>query len=225
MCFSIVLASEDIAFEKMIRRVDADALQEDLNLPQEPQNESVVISGESDIDGETDELYKLDPSNPSNADVYYDSNLDAEDEAYVYRNMRGGRKETVTVIKNQNGENVAKRLSVYKPRSSDAVLQCPLCFQLICMDCQRHERYWNQFRAMFVMGISVDWNQKLVYDELQQALVEKQTPGDESLSPEDLTNHVDDEYFAVLCANCHTRVAALDMKEEVYYFHGCLESS
>ncbi len=32
------------------------------------------------------------------------------------------------------------------------------------------------------------------------------------------------EYFSVGCTNCGTQVAALDMKNEVY-FYGCLESS
>jgi len=33
------------------------------------------------------------------------------------------------------------------------------------MDCQQHERYANQFRAMFVMNIGVDWNKRMVYDD------------------------------------------------------------
>jgi hypothetical protein len=216
----------------MMRRIEeVDALHE----PDPPHPDAAalralaVVSGESD-DGETDEFYKFDPSNPSNVDGFYDSNLDAEDEAYVYRNMRSGIKQNMTVIQNKTGEKVAKNVSVYKPRDSDAQLQCPLCFQLVCMDCQRHERYFNQFRAMFVMGITVDWHSKLVYDESQQALVSKSSDDDDSSTlplscPEELTKHVDGEYFSVLCSNCGTQVAALDIKEEVYFFHGCLESS
>lgn len=185
---------------------------------------SVVVSGESD-EGETDELYRFDPSNPSNADGLYDSNLDEEDAAYVYRHMRSGIKETISVAQGETGEKTTKKVSVYKPRYSDAQLQCPCCFQIVCMDCQRHERYLNQYRAMFVMGIVVDWNNKLIYDESQQALVAKPEDPESMSSPEELTNHVDGEYFAVLCANCRTQVAALDMEEEVYHFHGCLGSS
>lgn len=39
-----------------------------------------------------------------------------------------------------------------KGHKSDAVLSCPLCFTTLCLDCQQHERYENQFRAMFVMN-------------------------------------------------------------------------
>ena len=186
---------------------------------------SRVVSGESD-GGETDELYSVNPSNPEHADPLFDNTLDDEDEAYVYRNMRSGIKETITVVQNQTGEKTTKRISVYKPRYSDAQLQCPCCFQLICMDCQRHTKYQNQFRAMFVMGIVVDWHSKLVYDDTEQALVPKlEDPNNEEPLDGDFSKHVDGEYFSVLCANCHTQVAALDMEKEVYHFHGCLESS
>lgn len=122
-------------------------------------------------------------------DDLYDENLDAEDEAYVYRNMRGGVQEEIatTIVhrrqqkeqqdqqqqQQQSTSNNSRRtkLSVYKPRNSDAVLSCPCCFNIVCMDCQRHSRYHNQFRAIFVMGITVDWHKVLVYDPLQQALI------------------------------------------------------
>ena len=207
----------------------ADLLLEEEEIPQQDGDRasSRVVSGESDDGGETDDLYAIDPSNPEHADPLFDENLDGEDEAYVYRNMRSGVRETITVVQNQTtGEKTTKKISVYKPRYSDAQLQCPCCFQIVCMDCQRHTKYQNQFRAMFVMGISVDWQSKLVYDESQKALVPKfEDPNQEETLHGDFPNHVEGEYFAVLCANCQTQVAALDMKDEVYHFHGCLESS
>jgi hypothetical protein len=39
-----------------------------------------------------------------------------------------------------------------KGHKSDAVLSCPLCFTTLCLDCQQHARYDNQFRAMFVIN-------------------------------------------------------------------------
>jgi hypothetical protein len=32
------------------------------------------------------------------------------------------------------------------------MLSCPLCFTTVCIDCQQHELYETQFRAMFVMN-------------------------------------------------------------------------
>ena len=58
-----------------------------------------------------------------------------------------------------------KQALLLKPRTSDAILSCPRCFNTVCMDCQQHERYANQFRAMFVMNIGVDWNKRMLYDD------------------------------------------------------------
>ena len=204
---------------------------------------SAVVSGDSDhnifddtSDEENAELYRIDPSNPVNKDELFDPNLDDEDEVYVYKHMRGGIQENVKIVQQpkeqqqqqQQELTSTKTIKAYKPRTSDAVLSCPCCFNIVCMDCQRHSRYLNQFRAMFVMGIIVDWHSHLVYDEDQQALVPKPELPDQQVPPEEtdyLHQHTDGEYFSVICANCRTQVAALDMKEELYYFHGCLESS
>jgi hypothetical protein len=235
---------------------------------------AAIVSGDSDgsedIFEETDDDY-LDPdpdpntSNttttgtnpeaPTNAaaaaaaaadDQLYDRNLDEEDEAYVYKHLRGGVEETVTVKNQTTDTNTSastttakKQVKIYKPRTSDAVLSCPCCFNIVCMDCQRHTRYTNQFRAMFVMGITVDWHRRLRYEEAQQALVVITDPQQEQQQQQDRPNQVvppeaefippfhqeDGEYFAVLCETCKTQVAALDMKEELYHFHGCLESA
>jgi hypothetical protein len=40
-------------------------------------------------------------------------------------------------------------------RSSDAVLSCPGCFTMICMECQQHQKYHTQFRAVTVMNCEV----------------------------------------------------------------------
>lgn len=49
-------------------------------------------------------------------------------------------------------------------RASDAILSCPGCFTTICVDCQQHTVYENQFRAMFVMNCKVDTNQLIKPD-------------------------------------------------------------
>ena len=59
-------------------------------------------------------------------------------------------------------QQLHQQQQVLQPRKTDAALSCPCCFQIVCMDCQRHERYSNQFRAMFVMNITVDWNRTIL---------------------------------------------------------------
>ena len=43
--------------------------------------------------------------------------------------------------------------------SSDATLSCPACMTTLTMDCQKHEVFAHQFRAMFVSNCVVDQNQ------------------------------------------------------------------
>jgi len=151
-----------------------------------------------------------------------------------------------------------EQAKIFKPRSSDAVLSCPCCFQIVCMDCQRHERFTNQFRAMFVMNIDVRWDVHVDVDVDVDEGVDmkvnesargedmrnhgkssrpnegKSENGDESMSemgssvPTIPTTHHNEKklvYHSVVCNSCQTEVAALDMRDEVYHFFGCLVSS
>ena len=153
-------------------------------------------------------------------DPHYDENQDEEDEAWVYRHMRGGRAEEVMMAVQSThgkareddpettkagggggGEGTKMRdatdskeqlqrapaqdragarpappdmskVMMLKPRNSDAVLSCPCCFTIVCMDCQRHVKYTNQYRAMFVMHIGVAWHKRLRWDDSLGELVE-----------------------------------------------------
>lgn len=233
--------------------------------------DSSALKDDPDADGRSNTIAN---GGKKDSDIlFYDENLDEEDEAYVYKHMRGGITENVnvTISSSSKKEPASKAgksgnldsetdgaitsesadetrtngrqqqtLPMLKPRHSDAVLSCPCCFNIVCMDCQKHKRYANQYRAMFVMGVVVDWRHILVYDEQHKALVSKNVEGaiieeqDESqewqTSGESYEENIilkakDGEYYAVECAACRTQVAALDMRDEVYYFHGCLESS
>jgi E2F-associated phosphoprotein len=121
-------------------------------------------------------------------DLFFDEDADDEDEAYVYKHLRSGLMETINVVPRQhtspalsnanrqcstrtssNHSNVQK-LQVLKPRNTDAVLSCPYCFHIVCMDCQRHTTYKNQYRAMFVMNILVRWDMPLQYSNSNRCL-------------------------------------------------------
>merc|ERR1712216_213648 len=71
-------------------------------------------------------------------DDLYDEDMDDEDEAFVSE---------------QTGSQGGHR--------TDAVLNCPGCFTTVCLDCQRHQCYVNQFRAMFVLNCRINYNVKL----------------------------------------------------------------
>ena len=194
--------------------------------------------------------------NSQSEENLYDEHLDDDDEAYVYMNLRGGKRGHDSNSNNSKDKKVAspsgkqdgaKTVSttppppgVTKARNSDAVLSCPCCFNLVCMDCQRHERFHNQFRAMFVMGIEVDWEHRLVYDDKAHGLVRYEpqpnstaagSPASQIVAPDqhhpDAIVPIEGEtiYYVVSCASCHTMVAALDMNDEVYHFYDCLAST
>jgi len=109
---------------------------------------------------------------PTNEDLLYDSEADETDEVWMKR----------------------------KTENSDAVLSCPMCFAFLCFDCQRHERYATQFRAMFVENVVVS---------------------KEKLAPQDADDG--EVYYPVACLECGTRVAVVD-HEEVFHFFNVVES-
>ena len=193
---------------------------------------------------------------PEDNDLLFNEQADEEDEAYVYKHLRSGVAEAVTVVQRTTSlsseQQQQQTVKMLKPRNSDAVLSCPCCFTIVCMDCQQHERYENQYRAMFVQNIAVRWDLTLQYDSKVKMLVataeaagasaSRSTHGetkegitDETATAAATTKVDDDEgngqgetttvYYTVCCANCQTQVAVLDMTEEVYHFSNCLVSS
>ena len=131
---------------------------------------------------------------PQKPDDFFDEDADDEDEAYVYKHLRSGMLETINVLPerqktesnstpgNYNSDTGLagaemssnhpnrKKLQALKPRNTDAVLSCPYCFHIVCMDCQRHTTYKNQYRAMFVMNIMVRWDMPLRYSNENRCL-------------------------------------------------------
>jgi len=135
-------------------------------------------------------------------------------------------------------EQSLMQLKSLKPRTSDAILSCPCCFEIVCMDCQRHERYSNQFRAMFVMNIGVSWDVTICPEDLtlkntdvensrsldpsgtKKARISTATVVDDRVAASNTSDQ--EAYFSVHCNKCLTVVAGLDMRDEVYHFFGCL---
>ncbi|XP_050374259.1 uncharacterized protein LOC126791815 isoform X2 [Argentina anserina] len=64
---------------------------------------------------------------------FYDSDLDVKDELWVQKKRKGS--------------------------VSDTVLSCPSCFTTLCLECQRHEKYVTQYRAVFVVNCKIGSDQ------------------------------------------------------------------
>eukprot|EP00897_Mesotaenium_endlicherianum_P001727 jgi/Mesen1/1582/ME000134S00699 len=109
-------------------------------------------------------------------------------------------------------------------RQSDAILSCPACLTSLCFDCQRHERYKGQYRAMFVRNCKAAQGEVLRVDASRQ-----QQPGrargsrPKKADPAPRGMEADSTYTPVDCAVCGTRVAVLD-SDEVYHFFNIIPS-
>lgn len=94
----------------------------------------------------------------SNDELFYDPTLDDQDQEWVDRKRRSYQLKK----KRHNNETGMPSLPQPLPQS-DAVLNCPACLTTLCMDCQRHEIYHNQYRAMFVFNCNVDMSERLKF--------------------------------------------------------------
>ncbi|WOL07217.1 E2F-associated phosphoprotein [Canna indica] len=127
---------------------------------------------------------------------FYGPNIDDKDELWVHKQRKG--------------------------QTSDAVLSCPACFTTLCLDCQRHEKYVTQYRAMFVI------NCKVITDQILRETKPKRAPRrskdcKHSVASNEATQS-DEIFRPVCCSVCLTEVGVYD-KDEVYHFFDVIPSN
>ncbi|PKA55028.1 hypothetical protein AXF42_Ash003665 [Apostasia shenzhenica] len=107
-----------------------------------------------------------------------------------------------------------------KGRSSDAVLSCPACFTTLCFDCQRHEKYLTQYRAMFVVNCHIK-NDQILREQrkMKGKSKKKEDYGEPQL---DINNGA--VFRPVCCSVCSTEVGVFD-QDEIYHFFNVLPSN
>jgi len=140
-------------------------------------------------------------------ELLYDPKMDDEDQSWVDDVRRS--------YQNPDKHHTTKQDQPKPLANSDAVLNCPACFSVVCLDCQRHSIYKTQYRAMFVINCSV------ITDELMKIPIKKKGKGRKG--PEKAITHPDDEYHPVRCDQCRTEIAMYD-KDEVYHFFNVVAS-
>ncbi|GLD69126.1 E2F-associated phosphoprotein isoform X2 [Lates japonicus] len=164
---------------------------------------------------------------PTNDELLYDPDEDDRDQAWVDAKRReySSRKRPAAACRSRPGRPQALP-------SSDAVLNCPACMTTLCLDCQRHEKYRTQYRAMFVMNCTVRRDEVLRYKTQQERKQRNrkrrrgqktETPADEAPDPMPAGMDADEVYHPVRCSECSTEVAVFD-KDEVYHFFNILAS-
>ncbi|GAU97310.1 hypothetical protein RvY_08630 [Ramazzottius varieornatus] len=165
-----------------------------------------------------------------NTDLFYDPHMDEEDQAWVdeQRQQRtkaspqsrtGNMNQKKSETKDHKGggpknKTRSKKSDEESGTHTDAVLNCPCCMISICDDCQRHEIYKQQYRAMFVLNCYVDMAKTLVYKKSK-----KPTVKDHGSSSEEQGNL----FHPVRCKECQTELGVYD-HEEVYHFFNVIAS-
>ncbi|KAK1256509.1 hypothetical protein QJS04_geneDACA019201 [Acorus gramineus] len=156
----------------------------------ETQTESLNLDATTDAEGIISDDDEIDYSIEPE---FYDPEIDEKDEVWVHKRRGGG--------------------------TSDAVLSCPACFTTLCLDCQRHEKYLTQYRAMFVVNCRIKTDQAA--REQKQNSVRRtdnthcnvtKTVGGRDAVPR-----------SVCCLVCSTEVGVFD-EDEVYHFFNVLPS-
>ncbi|XP_015918514.1 E2F-associated phosphoprotein [Parasteatoda tepidariorum] len=138
-----------------------------------------------------------------NDELFYDPNMDDDDEKWI-----NDKRRSYIFPTKQTSSSKVKPLP-----NSDAVLNCPACLSLLCLDCQRHDIYKSQYRAMFVTNCTVIETETLNYPNKKKA---KKTSGEMFAKPSDV-------YNPVKCSICNTEVAVYDT-EEIYHFFNVIAS-
>ncbi|CAI9612228.1 unnamed protein product, partial [Staurois parvus] len=150
----------------------------------------------------------------TNDDLLYDPDEDDRDQAWVDAKRRGNRQ--------MHGQQT----KVQALPHSDAILNCPACMTTLCLDCQRHESYKTQYRAMFVMNCTVNKNEVLKFPEQptkHRRRNRKKFKAQLADSSSEVQNTETEMYHPVKCNECSTEVAVYD-KAEVYHFFNVLAS-
>ncbi|XP_041828901.1 E2F-associated phosphoprotein isoform X2 [Melanotaenia boesemani] len=149
----------------------------------------------------------------TNDELFYDPDGDDRDQAWVDA-RRYSRKRPAAAFQSHPQQPLSLP-------SSDAVLNCPACMTTLCLDCQRHEKFRTQYRAMFVMNCTVKKDEVLHYKSQPEKKQRKRRRGQRTEAPAGMD--ADEVYHPVQCSECSTKVAVFD-KDEVYHFFNILAS-
>lgn len=169
----------------------------------ENNSDSVNMPGTSGANTAQDDTEK---QRQINDELLYDPDMDDDDEKWINEKRRA---YIFPCNKSENPNDKVKPLP-----NSDAVLNCPACLSLLCLDCQRHEIYKSQYRAMFVSNCNIISNEILKYPN-KKKLAKKRR--------DDTKSDIGDAYNPVRCSVCNTEVAVYD-KDEIYHFFNVLAS-
>lgn len=142
-----------------------------------------------------------------NDELLYDDEEDEDNEKWV--------KEHRKIVR---GQDVPEG-------EADGVLSCPGCMVELTRDCQRHEIYKTQYRAMFVSNCQLDGEkmaiEKTGKEKRRQRQKARKTGGGQADAAVAPVLDESDLYTQVKCSSCGTIVAMMD-SDEIYHFFNVL---
>ncbi|VDM97089.1 unnamed protein product [Thelazia callipaeda] len=194
-------------------------LKEDISDPSK-----FILTEKSSFDDENNLLRKavnkIGESTEKEVVEFYDSEEDEDNELWVRHH-----REQLKIIKPRNknesdfGEDNQINEKVNRDSETDAVLSCPACMSLLTRDCQKHEFYHNQYRAIFVENCDVIENEVLFLPQSRknERKARKNTAGirpNAVVSPGDVLNIPKEDLFhPVHCSVCQTKIGVYDCEE------------
>ncbi|EGT39797.1 hypothetical protein CAEBREN_15160 [Caenorhabditis brenneri] len=142
-----------------------------------------------------------------NDELLYDDQEDEDNEKWVKEHRKIVRGQDVP-----DGE-------------ADGVLSCPGCMVELTRDCQRHEIYKTQYRAMFVSNCQLVGEkmaiEKTGKEKRRQRQKARKSGGQADAAATAPVLDESDLYTQVKCSSCGTIVAMMD-SEEIYHFFNVL---
>ena len=191
---------------KVIMAAKIDDEQDDVGI--ESDDELLGIINEKELE-QDNACNNSTSENLPQGNLYYDPDIDKQNEEWMASKRNEFKSEDDKLTKCK----------------SDAVLSCPACMVTVCVDCQRHDLYKNQFRAMFVLNCDIDEKQFLRYEHknISKKRRKREGPGKLVEYIPDETNSLTDIYNPVKCRFCKTEIAVYDA-DEIYHFFNVIES-
>ena len=129
-----------------------------------------------------------------------------------------------------DAEETTSKNIIYIGANTDAILNCPCCMTNVCYDCQRHEKFKTQYRAMFVTNCKINDQEQLRYpkNEMDTKKFNKkkskltkviESVADIEIGDETNLEQMKYDFFKpVACLNCNTEIGVYEEKEEIYHF-------
>ncbi|VDK45816.1 unnamed protein product [Anisakis simplex] len=162
---------------------------------------------------------------------FYDPNEDDDNELWVEEHRK---RLGMLPIRSTRDESTSKEREKKLDDDTDAVLSCPACLTLLTRQCQRHEFYRDQYRAVFVENCKVIGEESLFLPESSarkrkgKGKEATKCTAEEQPKPYTLVSSSeaaklgrDDLFHPVQCAICSTAVGVYDA-EEIYHFFNVL---